>query len=187
VSTSRATRSSSPSDHPARVDRRVPGSQSGFPPIGRAPAQVRDADAQRWRQRPRLHPPATRTARSSRSRRSAASMCSSTSIARPTRRVHEAGVRTQRDPRRHGRARDQPGQAHQAGEVRREVRARVPTPRRPLRRRRVRRLEGGEHLQAQGLGIERSAFLIDPDGTVADAWDKVSPPTRPNLLAALSA
>lgn len=38
------------------------------------------------------------------------------------------------------------------------------------------------------MGIERSAFLIDPDGRVAEAWYKVSPADTPkNLLAALSA
>jgi peroxiredoxin Q/BCP len=38
------------------------------------------------------------------------------------------------------------------------------------------------------MGIERSAFLIDPDGTVAHAWYKVSPTDTPkNLLAALAA
>ena len=38
------------------------------------------------------------------------------------------------------------------------------------------------------MGIERSAFLIDPDGTVAEAWYKVSPADTPKkLLAALAA
>ena len=38
------------------------------------------------------------------------------------------------------------------------------------------------------MGIERSAFLIDADGTVAHAWYKVSPADTPkNLLAALAA
>jgi thioredoxin-dependent peroxiredoxin len=37
------------------------------------------------------------------------------------------------------------------------------------------------------MGIVRSAFLIDEDGTVADAWYKVSPgDTVPNALAALA-
>jgi thioredoxin-dependent peroxiredoxin len=36
------------------------------------------------------------------------------------------------------------------------------------------------------MGIERSAFLIDEDGKVAEAWYKVSPADTPkNLLAAL--
>jgi peroxiredoxin Q/BCP len=38
------------------------------------------------------------------------------------------------------------------------------------------------------MGIERSAFLVDPDGTVAQAWYKISPADTPkNLLAALAA
>jgi peroxiredoxin Q/BCP len=38
------------------------------------------------------------------------------------------------------------------------------------------------------MGIERSAFLIDPDGTIAEAWYKISPADTPkNLLAALAA
>ena len=38
------------------------------------------------------------------------------------------------------------------------------------------------------MGIVRSAFLIDPDGTVAEAWYKISPADTPkNLLAALAA
>ena len=38
------------------------------------------------------------------------------------------------------------------------------------------------------MGIERSAFLIDPDGTVAEAWYKISPADTPKkLLAALAA
>jgi thioredoxin-dependent peroxiredoxin len=38
------------------------------------------------------------------------------------------------------------------------------------------------------MGIERSAFLIDPDGTVAEAWYKISAADTPkNLLAALAA
>jgi thioredoxin-dependent peroxiredoxin len=38
------------------------------------------------------------------------------------------------------------------------------------------------------MGIERSAFLIDPDGTIAEAWYKVSPADTPKkLLAALAA
>ena len=38
------------------------------------------------------------------------------------------------------------------------------------------------------MGIVRSAFLIDPDGTVAAAWYKISPADTPkNLLAALAA
>jgi peroxiredoxin Q/BCP len=38
------------------------------------------------------------------------------------------------------------------------------------------------------MGIERSAFLIDPDGTVAEAWYKISAVDTPkNLLAALAA
>jgi thioredoxin-dependent peroxiredoxin len=38
------------------------------------------------------------------------------------------------------------------------------------------------------MGIERSAFLIEPDGTVAEAWYKISPADTPkNLLAALTA
>jgi thioredoxin-dependent peroxiredoxin len=38
------------------------------------------------------------------------------------------------------------------------------------------------------MGIIRSAFLIDEDGTVAEAWYKVSPKdTAPNLLKALAA
>ena len=36
------------------------------------------------------------------------------------------------------------------------------------------------------MGIERSAFLIDPDGKVAEAWYKISPADTPKrLLAAL--
>jgi peroxiredoxin Q/BCP len=36
------------------------------------------------------------------------------------------------------------------------------------------------------MGIERSAFLIDEDGRIAEAWYKVSPAdTASNLLAAL--
>ncbi len=36
------------------------------------------------------------------------------------------------------------------------------------------------------MGIIRSAFLVDEDGTVAEAWYKVSPAATPkNLLAAL--
>jgi peroxiredoxin Q/BCP len=38
------------------------------------------------------------------------------------------------------------------------------------------------------MGIIRSAFLVDEEGMVAQAWYKVSPKdTAPNLLAALSA
>jgi thioredoxin-dependent peroxiredoxin len=38
------------------------------------------------------------------------------------------------------------------------------------------------------MGIERSAFLIDPKGKVAEAWYKISPADTPkNLLAALAA
>ena len=38
------------------------------------------------------------------------------------------------------------------------------------------------------MGIERSAFLIDTDGTVAAAWYKVKPKDTPtNLLQALAA
>jgi peroxiredoxin Q/BCP len=38
------------------------------------------------------------------------------------------------------------------------------------------------------MGIIRSAFLVDEDGKVAEAWYKVSPKdTAPNLLKALSA
>jgi thioredoxin-dependent peroxiredoxin len=38
------------------------------------------------------------------------------------------------------------------------------------------------------MGIVRSAFLVDVDGTVAEAWYKVSPKdTATNLLAALGA
>jgi peroxiredoxin Q/BCP len=38
------------------------------------------------------------------------------------------------------------------------------------------------------MGIERSAFLVDTDGTIAEAWYKVSPADTPkNLLAALAA
>jgi thioredoxin-dependent peroxiredoxin len=38
------------------------------------------------------------------------------------------------------------------------------------------------------MGIERSAFLIDPDGTIAEAWYKISPVDTPKkLLAALAA
>ena len=38
------------------------------------------------------------------------------------------------------------------------------------------------------MGIERSAFLVDTDGTIAQAWYKVSPADTPkNLLAALAA
>ena len=37
------------------------------------------------------------------------------------------------------------------------------------------------------MGIERSAFLIDEDGKVAEAWYKISPADTPkNLLAALA-
>ena len=37
------------------------------------------------------------------------------------------------------------------------------------------------------MGIERSAFLIDGDGTVAEAWYKISPADTPKkLLAAIS-
>jgi thioredoxin-dependent peroxiredoxin len=37
------------------------------------------------------------------------------------------------------------------------------------------------------MGIERSAFLIDADGKIAEAWYKVSPADTPkNLLAALA-
>jgi peroxiredoxin Q/BCP len=37
------------------------------------------------------------------------------------------------------------------------------------------------------MGIERSAFLIDGDGKIAEAWYKVSPADTPkNLLAALA-
>jgi peroxiredoxin Q/BCP len=36
------------------------------------------------------------------------------------------------------------------------------------------------------MGIQRSAFLIDEDGRIAEAWYKVSPEdTALNLLAAL--
>jgi peroxiredoxin Q/BCP len=36
------------------------------------------------------------------------------------------------------------------------------------------------------MGIERSAFLVDEDGTISDAWYKVSPADTPkNLLQAL--
>lgn len=36
------------------------------------------------------------------------------------------------------------------------------------------------------MGIERSAFLVDEDGKIAEAWYKVSPADTPkNLLAAL--
>ena len=38
------------------------------------------------------------------------------------------------------------------------------------------------------LGIERSAFLVDENGKIAEAWYKVSPADTPkNLLAALAA
>jgi peroxiredoxin Q/BCP len=38
------------------------------------------------------------------------------------------------------------------------------------------------------MGIERSAFLVDNDGRIAEAWYKVSPADTPkNLLAALGA
>jgi peroxiredoxin Q/BCP len=38
------------------------------------------------------------------------------------------------------------------------------------------------------LGIERSAFLVDEQGKVVDAWYKISPADTPkNLLAALTA
>ena len=38
------------------------------------------------------------------------------------------------------------------------------------------------------MGIERSAFLVDEQGTIAAAWYKVSPADTPkNLLAALAA
>jgi peroxiredoxin Q/BCP len=38
------------------------------------------------------------------------------------------------------------------------------------------------------MGIERSAFLIGPDGKIAEAWYKISPADTPkNLLAALAA
>ena len=38
------------------------------------------------------------------------------------------------------------------------------------------------------MGIERSAFLVDEKGKIADAWYKVSPADTPkNLLAALAA
>ncbi len=38
------------------------------------------------------------------------------------------------------------------------------------------------------MGITRSAFLIDEDGTIAEAWYKVSPKdTATNLLAAIGA
>jgi peroxiredoxin Q/BCP len=38
------------------------------------------------------------------------------------------------------------------------------------------------------MGIERSAFLIDENGKIAEAWYKVSPADTPkNLLAALAA
>jgi thioredoxin-dependent peroxiredoxin len=37
------------------------------------------------------------------------------------------------------------------------------------------------------MGIERSAFLVDTDGTIAEAWYKVSPADTPkNLLVALA-
>ena len=37
------------------------------------------------------------------------------------------------------------------------------------------------------MGIERSAFLVDADGTIAEAWYKISPAdTSKNLLAALA-
>jgi thioredoxin-dependent peroxiredoxin len=37
------------------------------------------------------------------------------------------------------------------------------------------------------MGIERSAFLVDSDGTIAEVWYKVSPADTPkNLLAALA-
>ena len=37
------------------------------------------------------------------------------------------------------------------------------------------------------MGIERSAFLVDSDGTIAEVWYKVSPVDTPkNLLAALA-
>ena len=36
------------------------------------------------------------------------------------------------------------------------------------------------------MGIERSAFLIGPDGNILEAWYKVSPKDTPtNLLRAL--
>ena len=38
------------------------------------------------------------------------------------------------------------------------------------------------------MGIERSAFLVDENGTIAEAWYKVSPADTPkNLLKALAA
>ena len=38
------------------------------------------------------------------------------------------------------------------------------------------------------MGIERSAFLIDEEGKVVEAWYKISPADTPkNLLAALGA
>ena len=38
------------------------------------------------------------------------------------------------------------------------------------------------------MGIERSAFLIDPEGTIAEAWYKISAADTPKkLLAALAA
>ena len=37
------------------------------------------------------------------------------------------------------------------------------------------------------MGIERSAFLVDETGTIAEAWYKISPANTPkNLLAALA-
>ena len=38
------------------------------------------------------------------------------------------------------------------------------------------------------MGVQRSAFLIDEQGTISDAWPKISPKDTPtNLLAALAA
>lgn len=46
---------------------------------------------------------------------------------------------------------------------------------------RLKKLYGREY-----MGVQRSAFLIDPDGTVAAAWPKISPKdTVPKLLTAL--
>ena len=78
--------------------------------------------------------------------------------------------------------RHQPRPAREAGEVRREVRPRVhrscPTPTTPSPRRYGVWGEKKNYGKTY-MGIIRSAFLIDENGKIAEAWSKICPRTRP--------
>ena len=81
-----------------------------------------------------------------------------------------------------------PDKPSKQAQVRPEVRSRLPAPLRP-RHSTAEAFDVWKEKSMYGrkyLGIERSAFLIDEQGKVADAWYKVSPADTPkNLLAAL--